>query len=187
MTEKEVTTFYLEMTGTEKFKPKAGFEKAMHIQEIENDAFINFMLFAGVGLPWKWYSRLAWTPDDWKKYFNKNVCKTFLGFRNKQLIGYFELEIQENKNVEIKFFGLLPQFIGSGIGGYFLSHAINSAWQLGAKRIWLHTCSSDNENATANYISRGFEIFKEEKEIEEIPDKQELLDRINAFFSDYIG
>ena len=30
------------------------------------------------------------------------------------------------------------------------------------KRVWLHTCSLDHENALRNYISRGMKIFKKE-------------------------
>ena len=186
MTQQEVTTIYLEMTNISQFVPKKGFKEKLFVQEIENNVFVNFMLFAGVGLPWKWYSRLEWSVDDWAGYFSGNNCKTYLGFKGKQLIGYFELEIHGTDDVEIKFFGLFPQFIGSGSGGLFLSHVIDTAWQLGANRLWLHTCTNDQPNAIANYLARGFAVFKQKKEIENIPDKQELLNKIGHFFSRYI-
>ena len=38
--------------------------------------------------------------------------------------GYFELEAQERGNVEIAYFGLLPRFIGRGLGGALLTATV---------------------------------------------------------------
>ena len=74
--------------------------------------------------------------------------------------GYFELNTK-NKDVEIAHFGLLPIFIGKGLGGGFLSVAIEKAWELKIKRIWVHTSSFDHPNALKNYLHRGFKIYDE--------------------------
>jgi GNAT superfamily N-acetyltransferase len=75
--------------------------------------------------------------------------------------GYFELE-KDKGNVEIAYFGLLPQFIGQGIGGYLLTRAVEQAWQMSAERVWVHTYTLDHPNALSNYQARGFRIFKQE-------------------------
>ena len=62
---------------------------------------------------------------------------------------------------EIAYFGLLPKFIGKGLGGGFLSYAVEKAWEFKKKRIWVHTCNYDHPNALKNYKARGFEIYKE--------------------------
>ncbi|MCF8370920.1 MAG: GNAT family N-acetyltransferase [Bacteroidales bacterium] len=186
MPETNVTIHYLEMTSQSQFRPKTGFETTIQVQEIENDSFMHFMLFTGVGLPWKWYSRLSWSIGEWEDYFRNHTCKTFLGFQEKKLVGYFELEFQEVGNVEINFFGFFPQYIGCGLGGHFLSHAIDTAWKSGAKRIFLHTCNIDHKYATANYTARGFSPYKEETVIEQIPSRQEFLELIKDFFAGYM-
>lgn len=62
--------------------------------------------------------------------------------------------------MEIAYFGLAPRFIGEGIGGYFLSHAITSAWSWdGTKRVWVHTCTLDHPGALPNYQARGMTIY----------------------------
>ena len=33
----------------------------------------------------------------------------------------------------------------------------------GSKRVWVHTCSLDHNNALKNYLARGMKIFKSEK------------------------
>ena len=74
--------------------------------------------------------------------------------------GYFELDDQDG-DVEIAYFGLLPQFLGKGLGGGFLTAAVEKAWEMGAARVWVHTCSLDHPNALKNYQARGFQIYRE--------------------------
>jgi len=70
------------------------------------------------------------------------------------------MEAQPDGNVEITTFGLVPEFVGRGIGGYALTLAVRLAWRLpGARRVWLHTSSKDHPNALPNYRARGFEPF----------------------------
>lgn len=63
--------------------------------------------------------------------------------------------------VEIKSFGLLPESIGKGLGGFALTLAIEQAWNLepGVTRVWLHTSSKDHPRALPNYHRRGFSTF----------------------------
>ncbi len=182
---KEVTTSYLQMVDVSEFRPKEGFEKKVEIKEMANDAFLNFIMFAGVGLPFRWYSRLKWPILEWEAYFANNQVKTFLGFRDNQLIGYYEIEVQD-KNAEIKFFGLLPGFIGKGLGGWFLSHAISCAWETGVERVWLHTCTSDHKAALASYVSRGFKVYQKKTEMEINPENTELVQLVAGFFENYL-
>lgn len=75
------------------------------------------------------------------------------------------------ENVEIAYFGLLPQFIGKGFGGHLLTRAVEQAWAMGARRVWVHTCTLDGPAALANYQARGFRIYKEVVSEETLPDQ----------------
>jgi hypothetical protein len=46
--------------------------------------------------------------------------------------------------VEVDTFGLLPDHIGQGIGGHFLTVGVRLAWAVAPAvlRVWLHTSSS---------------------------------------------
>jgi hypothetical protein len=44
-----------------------------------------------------------------------------------------------------------------------LTDAVDRAWSLGARRIWLHTCTFDHPQAIPNYIARGFRVFRIEE------------------------
>jgi GNAT superfamily N-acetyltransferase len=85
--------------------------------------------------------------------------------------GYAEIEMQDGGNVELASFGVLPQFAGRGVGGRLLTRAVERAWEMGGKRVWLHTCSLDSPAALPGYLARGFRLFKEEKNWRKFPDE----------------
>ena len=64
--------------------------------------------------------------------------------------------------VEVASFGLLPGFPGRGLGGALLAAVIADAWERGARRVWLHTCSLDSPAALPSYERRGFRRYHEE-------------------------
>jgi GNAT superfamily N-acetyltransferase len=74
-----------------------------------------------------------------------------------------------NGGVEIAYFGLLPEFIGRGLGGALLTNAIEEAWSrrrgIAPMRVWVHTCNHDHPQAVANYKARGMVVYR----IEEAP------------------
>ena len=77
--------------------------------------------------------------------------------------GYFELKRCDDGSVEIAYFGLLPDFVGKGLGKYLLVRAIEEAWALAPSRVWLHTCTLDHPAALPNYLARGFKATKTER------------------------
>lgn len=184
--EQKVITIFLEITSREKFIPKQGFAEKMDIRQVNNDPFINHMFFLAVGLPWAWYSRLLWTPRDWDEHFLHKEVFTCLAFSGKSLVGYFELEKTDEKAMEIKFIGLLPQYTGKGLGGFLVSHAVNCAFESGAQRVWLHTCSNDHPKALVSYKKRGFEVYKEIIKEEKVPEDNESIRSVQQFFSAYL-
>ena len=48
----------------------------------------------------------------------------FAGYYDDALAGYYELRRDREGGVEIAYFGLLPEFIGRGLGGVLLTSAI---------------------------------------------------------------
>jgi GNAT superfamily N-acetyltransferase len=81
--------------------------------------------------------------------------------------GFAELDLRSAGEIELVQFGLLPEFIGQGLGTYFLNWVIDRAWTYAPKRLWLHTCNRDHPRALPNYKAAGFVPYKEEfKEVD---------------------
>ncbi|HEY7329815.1 MAG TPA: GNAT family N-acetyltransferase [Gemmataceae bacterium] len=76
--------------------------------------------------------------------------------------GFAELDRRIEGEIELVQFGLMPEFIGQGLGRYFIQWAIDKAWSYGPRRFWLHTCTKDHPAALPNYLKSGFTIYKEE-------------------------
>ena len=184
---RSVTTTYLEMTTPDMQVPGHGAPADVQVvrSEIPNPDFSHF-LFVSVGLPWQWFSRLAWQRADWEEYLASEAVQTWVGYQRGTPFGYFELQRQADADVEIKFFGIQPSFIGRGLGSYLLSRTIEQAWAMGARRVWLHTCTLDHPSALTNYLGRGFKVYREETEMENIPDKDDPIWYSTRFYGSTI-
>ncbi len=125
---------------------------------------LNRHFYVSVGSQWEWTDRLNWTDDDWSRYVHRSVLQTWVGYLHRKKIGYCELELQDDGNMKIAYFGLLPGFIGRGLGGVLLTAAVERAWSHPAvRRVWLHTCTDDHPHALENYRTRGFTLYKTQR------------------------
>ena len=100
------------------------------------------------------------------KIYKKDLSrmkKTYILKNKDDLAGYFELIFhKDKKEVEIAYLGLLEEYYNKKLGSYLLSAAIRNSFSDKIKRVWVHTCSLDHQNALNNYLSRGMKIFKKE-------------------------
>ena len=76
--------------------------------------------------------------------------------------GFAELDRRVEGEVELTQFGLMREFIGQGLGKYFIQWAIDKAWSYKPRRFWLHTDTQDHPAALPNYLKAGFSVYKEE-------------------------
>ena len=159
-----MTTYYLQMRTPEQLQPKSQPVDFHVIQAQIPNYHVNRFLYSFVGEAWQWTDRLVWSQEAWESYAHSPQLYTYIAYYHGSIAGYYELEMQEEDSVEIVHFGLSPDYIGKGLGGYLLTHAIESAWNLsGTQRVWLHTCSLDHKGALANYQARGFEVYLKEE------------------------
>jgi GNAT superfamily N-acetyltransferase len=161
--EHTVTTTYLEMHDPREHRVKECSNPEFRVVECERGEFrYNRLLYRLAGKDWHWTDKIGWTDEQWRKYTEDENLRTWVAFMHGEPAGYYELHRDNHGYVEIVYFGLVKSFIGKGLGGALLSHAIQSAWDWGAKRVWLHTCSLDHPHALANYLARGMKIYKTE-------------------------
>lgn len=172
----EVTIYHLEMRDIEQFRPSRRYDPDFDISQIQlSSPTLSRHLYTAVGGPWHWHERLTWTEQKWLAYLDRPEQETWVGYFKKRTAGYFELERQPRGSVELVYFGLMPDFIGKGLGGLLLSAAVRRSWQMGARRVWVHTCTLDHHHALRNYLSRGFRVFKEERKDVVLPVKASIL------------
>ena len=160
-----LVTTYLEMRSPDQLRPKRA-DSRFEVREIKGpDWRFNRDLYFRVGEPWRWIDKRPWTDEQWKEYASAPPLRTFAAYFDNELAGYYELRSDEQSGVEIAYFGLLPDFVGRGLGGALLTSAIEQAWSGDGRigRVWVHTCNRDHPQALANYQARGMAIYKIEE------------------------
>ena len=173
MGKKEITIFHLHMTS-----PAQHLRKVQPAELVINEAKlkqakVNRFLYKFIGESWYWLDKISWTDQQWIEYAEHENLRTWIAYTSGSIAGYYELQLQDEETVELKYFGLGPASIGKGFGGAMLSHAIDSAWRWGnetwgnTQRVWVNTCTLDHQHALTNYRSRGFTVFKEENVIDQ--------------------
>jgi GNAT superfamily N-acetyltransferase len=168
------TRTYLELTDPAAFRGRRVADPGLRIERSPDctPALLRY-LYAEVGRDYHWVDRLPWTDAQLQSYLDDPGVAVWLLSVSGTLGGYFELRADGGEaSTEIAYFGLLPGFVGRGLGAHLLTEAVECAWAGGARRIWLHTCSLDHPAALVNYEKRGFTVFKREQY--DVPDRSPL-------------
>jgi ribosomal protein S18 acetylase RimI-like enzyme len=154
-------SYTLEMAGPANLRPKVVDVPGLRIERMEVKCpEFNKFLHTVVGHEWRWGGREDWDRDAWYAHVNREELETWVATIAGTPAGYFELERQPEGDVRILVFGLLPQFIGQGVGGHLLTKAVERCWEMGATKVWLTTCTHDHPHALRNYLARGFQVRK---------------------------
>ena len=125
------------------------------------DPELSARMYDAVGGPWQWTDRLGWDEQRWRAHLGRHMVETWVGRLDGEPVGYAEVW-RDGDEVEVASFGLLPGFPGRGLGGALLAAVVADAWERGARRVWLHTCSLDSPAALPSYERRGFRRYHEE-------------------------
>lgn len=157
-----VTLWHQEMLSRAEFRPSAR-RPAYTLSRLAAPApdFYRF-LYETVGGPYHWTDRLPWPPETWAARLADPMVEVWVAYDRGAPLGWFELCRQADGTVELTYFGLLPHGLGQGHGGPLLTDAVRRAWELGAERVYVNSCSLDHPSAMANYGARGFHVFREE-------------------------
>jgi GNAT superfamily N-acetyltransferase len=167
----EVTTWYLQMTDPARLPEAPEPDAELEVGQAELPSpELSRMLYTAVGSDWYWIDRLSWSRERWHAWLARPEVETWVGWVRGTPAGYFELE-RQGPSVELVSFGLLPSFIGRGLGRRLLDAALRRAWALGPQRVWVHTCSLDGPAALSNYRARGLEVYDERTQTQTLPDE----------------
>ena len=169
---REITIYYLEMSSPDELRRSRSSVEGLEIRQarIPSPELSRF-LYTAVGGEWYWIDRLGWTYEQWLSYLKRPEVETWVAYVAGTPAGYFELEKRPEGNVEVMYFGLIPSFIGRGLGGVLLTAAIGRAWAMGASRVTVNTCSLDGPAALPSYQARGFRLVREVTVRKEFPDE----------------
>ena len=127
--------------------------------------------YRAIGADWGWYDRIDWTEDRWHEHAHRSDLTIWIATYKGCPAGYVEFIHHRANEIEIRSLGLLPTFLGQGLGRELLASTIEIAWSQAPSRLWLSTCSLDHPRALPNYYAAGFKTFDTKQALVNLPDR----------------
>lgn len=83
--------------------------------------------------------------------------------------GMAELDFRLEGTGQLSYFGLVPEYVGRGLGAFFLYQAIQNAWAMPINKLLINTCTLDHPRALPLYQRMGFSVYAREDRFIEMP------------------
>jgi len=158
----DVTVYYLEMlTHAKRDVPAPQDGLTVLHARTPSVAYYRF-LYDAVGKDYHWLSRRKLSDEELAAILHDPLNEVHVLHVDGSPAGFAELDRRQSEEVELVQFGLMLDFIGQGLGKWFLQWTIDKTWSYEPKRFWLHTCTLDHPAAVPTYKKAGFVQFKEE-------------------------
>ena len=120
-------------------------------------------LYETVGRAHAWVERRRQSDEKLTEILHDERVDLYVLYCDGAPAGYFELDFRESPHAELAYFGLLPDFIGRGLGSFLLATAIETAWSKPIERLWVHTNTLDHPRALPLYQKMGFAPYAQER------------------------
>ncbi len=137
-------------------------------------AFYRF-LYNTVGEDWLWGDRRRLSDAALDAILADPKVRVHVLYSAGTPCGYFELDLRQPGDVELAYFGLMPGFIGGGLGRHLMEQALEQAWSHDPHRVWVHTCTFDHPAALGFYQAAGFVPFDTRHEVVVDPRREGLI------------
>ena len=116
-------------------------------------------LYDAVGGPWTWTERRLMSDEALAAIVQDPRVEVLVLWVDGVPAGYAELDRRAPPDIELAYFGLVPEFIGRGLGRFLLDAAVRHAWRHEPKRVRVHTCDLDHPRALGVYEKSGFRVY----------------------------
>jgi GNAT superfamily N-acetyltransferase len=125
-------------------------------------------LYDAVGSGWLWVDRKRLSDPELAEIVHDPKVEVHVLWVDGSPAGYAELDLRLAPEIELAYFGLMPEYFGRGFGKLFLGWAIDEAFRRNTPRFWVHTCTLDHPAALPNYQRCGFAITRRERIIQRL-------------------
>lgn len=128
-------------------------------------------LYRQVGAAHAWHDRERLSDKELAALIHKDGVEIYVLYVNGVPAGFAELDFSTlPEEAELAYFGLIPDFIGQGLGKYLLAQAIDLAWRKAPRRLIVQTCTLDHPGALPLYQKCGFHPYRrEQKSVQPLP------------------
>lgn len=158
----DITVYYLEMLAPVRREVPAP-RADLSVRHVPRPQVAYYRrLYDAVGRDYRWLSRRKMPDDELAAILQDPRVELHVLYAGNEPAGFAELDRRRPDEIELVQFGLLPPFIGQGLGKFFLQWTIDKAFEYRPRRFWLHTCTLDHPAALPNYLKAGFTLYRQE-------------------------
>lgn len=128
-------------------------------------------LYDEVGGSYLWWLRRVMPDKALAKHLASPTVAVHIMRVNGEVAGFFELDAGYWPYVNMNYFGLLPRYIGRGLGRLLLDRAVDEVFSGASplRGMSLNTCDADHPRALPNYLTAGFIEYRRTVEAWDIP------------------
>lgn len=113
-------------------------------------------LYDAVGRMWYWTDRKRLSDAELKAVLGDPQIDVYVLYADGTPAGFFELDRRQMPDIDLAYFGIMPEFIGCGLGPYMMTQALEEAWSHEPLRVTINTCTLDHPKALPMYQRFGF-------------------------------
>jgi GNAT superfamily N-acetyltransferase len=154
-----LTTTYLQMFAPPTAAPRPLPATAAILHAVQPTISFYRYLYQTVGHPYEWTDRQRLSDEALGRIIHDAAVEVQVLYVAGVPAGYIELDKRQGTEIEVAYFGLVPEFVGRGVGLPFLQWGIAHAWRTHPTRLWVHTCNLDHPNALSVYQKAGFVVY----------------------------
>ncbi|MBT4691270.1 MAG: GNAT family N-acetyltransferase [Rhodospirillaceae bacterium] len=143
-----------------------------------HDISVNFYryLYDAVGRPWYWTDRKKLSDEELANIIQDDKVEVYVLYVGGTPAGFFELDGRRMPDLELAYFGIMPDYIGLGLGPYLLVQALDMMWQKEPDRVLVNTCTLDHPKALPLYQRMGFRPYDRQEVPAPWQDPDNILD-----------
>jgi len=158
----DVTVTYLEMGQAPDTPPGPAPFPDLALGRVARPSVEGYrFLYDKVGAPWLWHERRRLSDQALVRLLADPRLEILVLANAGRVAGFAELDRRLPPDCKLAYFGLIPNYIGRGLGRWLLAEAIARAWAGRPRRLLVNTCTFDHPAALPLYRRAGFTVVEE--------------------------
>ncbi|MGB5091951.1 MAG: GNAT family N-acetyltransferase [Parvibaculum sp.] len=113
-------------------------------------------LYETIGKRYVWVNRRRMSDAALASIIHDDRVEIYVLYLNGSPAGFAELDFRHAQRGDLNFLGVMPEFIGQGLGKFLLAETIAIAWSRPIRRLIVQTCTLDHPSALPLYQKFGF-------------------------------
>lgn len=164
------TVTFLEMTAKPALlHPPQPKSKTMFLRAENPPVHFYRYLYDTIGEDYFWVDRRKMTDEALGAILRDPEVALYVLYGDGAPAGMAEIDFREQGLGQLAYFGLMPEFLGRGLGFFFLRQAVETAWMKPIAKLIVNTCTLDHPRALSLYQRVGFVAYGREERIIRVP------------------